>query len=108
MSSISLKVPWIPVGGLPIAVIDCDESARMMIDRALAKRGSQTPPLIITSANGQVISMCARDEALLALFLATDLIHADGMPLVMASRWQSATPLPERVATTRSLPQRGA
>jgi N-acetylglucosaminyldiphosphoundecaprenol N-acetyl-beta-D-mannosaminyltransferase len=100
MSDISLRVPWIPLGGLPIAVIDCDESARVMIDNALAKRGSHTPPLIVTSANGQVISMCARDEELLALFLATDLIHADGMPLVMASKWQSATPLPERVATT--------
>ena len=100
MSGLGLRVPWIPLGGLPIAVIDCDESARMMIDRALAKRGSQTPPPIITSANGQVISMCARDEELLALFLAADLIHADGMPLVIASKWQSATPLPERVATT--------
>jgi N-acetylglucosaminyldiphosphoundecaprenol N-acetyl-beta-D-mannosaminyltransferase len=100
MSGISLEVSWIPVGGLPIAVIDCDESARLMIDRALAKRNSQLPPLIVSSANGQVISMCARDEELLALFLAADLIHADGMPLVMASKWQSDTPLPERVATT--------
>lgn len=100
MSGSSLRIPWIPLGGLPIAVIDCDESARVMIDSALAKRESRTPPLIITSANGQVISMCARDEELLALFLAADLIHADGMPLVLASRWQSATPLPERVATT--------
>ena len=100
MSGISLRVPWIPLGGLPIAVINCDESARLMIDSAQARRGSQQPPLIVTSANGQVISMCARDQELLALFVATDLIHADGMPLVMASRWQYDTPLPERVATT--------
>jgi N-acetylglucosaminyldiphosphoundecaprenol N-acetyl-beta-D-mannosaminyltransferase len=100
MSGISLRVPWIPLGGLPIAVINCDESARLMIDSALARRGSEQPPLIVTSANGQVISMCARDQDLLALFVATDLIHADGMPLVMASRWQCDTPLPERVATT--------
>jgi N-acetylglucosaminyldiphosphoundecaprenol N-acetyl-beta-D-mannosaminyltransferase len=95
-----LEVPWIPLGGLPIAVIDCDESARLMISSALAKRDSHTPPLFITSANGQVLSMCARDEELLALFLAADLIHADGTPLVMASKWQSRTPLPERTATT--------
>ena len=34
------------------------------------------------------------------LFLAADLIHADGMPLVLVSRLFHQTPLPERVATT--------
>jgi exopolysaccharide biosynthesis WecB/TagA/CpsF family protein len=71
-----------------------------MIDVAEARRGGGCPPPIVTSANGQVISMCARDPRLRDLFLAADLIHADGMPLVFASRWKCRTPLPERVATT--------
>ncbi len=113
--TIDLKVPWVAIGGLPIAAIDREQSARLMIEAALARRGSGRQPLLITSANGQVISMCARDAEVRGLFLAADLIHADGMPLVFASRLKSRMPLPERVATTdlfhdvaRMAPSRGA
>jgi exopolysaccharide biosynthesis WecB/TagA/CpsF family protein len=88
------------VGGMPIAVIDRDQSARLMVDLALTRRGSGSPPPVITSANGHVISICARDPSIRSLFLAADLIHADGMPLVFASRLRGRVPLPERVATT--------
>lgn len=93
-------VPLAMIGGLPIAVIDRAASAQLMIEVAIARRGSRTPPPVITSANGQVISMCARDRDLHEMFLHTDLIHADGMPLVFASRWKGRLALPERVATT--------
>ena len=96
----SFDVPWLPIGGLPIAVIDCEESARLLVEAALARRGSGQRPLVVTSANGQVLSMCAIDAQVRSLFLDADLIHADGMPLVVASRLRSRTPLPERVATT--------
>ena len=95
-----LHVPWVPVGGLPLAVIDRANSAQLMIDVAVARRGGGHAPPVITSANGQVISLCARDPHIRALLLSADLIHADGMPLVFASRWKCRTPLPERVATT--------
>jgi N-acetylglucosaminyldiphosphoundecaprenol N-acetyl-beta-D-mannosaminyltransferase len=95
-----LHVPWVSVGGLPLAVIDRANSAQLMIDVAVARRGGGRSPPIITSANGQVISLCARDARMRALFLSADLIHADGMPLVFASRWKCRPPLPERVATT--------
>jgi N-acetylglucosaminyldiphosphoundecaprenol N-acetyl-beta-D-mannosaminyltransferase len=95
-----LQVPWVSVGGLPLAVIDRADSAQLMIDVAVARRGGGRPPPIITSANGQVISLCARDARMRALFLSADLIHADGMPLVFASRWKCRPPLPDRVATT--------
>jgi N-acetylglucosaminyldiphosphoundecaprenol N-acetyl-beta-D-mannosaminyltransferase len=93
-------VPVATIGGLPIAVIDRKRSADLMIDTALARRGSAKQPLIFTSANGQVLSLCAREPELRELFLAADLIHADGMPMVLVSRLFHATPLPERVATT--------
>jgi N-acetylglucosaminyldiphosphoundecaprenol N-acetyl-beta-D-mannosaminyltransferase len=115
LPSIDLDVPWVAIGGLPIAAIDREQSARLMIEAALARRGSGRQPLLVTSANGQVISMCARDAKVRALFLAADLIHADGMPLVLASRLKGRMPLPERVATTdlfhdvaRVAPSRGA
>src|SRR5689334_6126396 len=95
-----LGVPSVTLGRLPIAAIDREASARLMIDRALAARGSGREPAYISSANGQVLSMCARDPALRELFLSADLLHADGMPLVFASHIKCASPLPERVATT--------
>lgn len=94
------SVPVVTIGGLPIAVIDRARSAQLMVDVALERRDSAKPPLIFTSANGQVLSMCARPSRIRDAFLAADLIHADGMPLVFASRLLQTTPLPERVATT--------
>lgn len=94
------EVPIANIGGLPIAVIDRIQSAQLMADVALERRGSGQRPLVFTSANGQVLSMCARDAQIRDLFLQADLIHADGMPLVFASRLFHEQPLPERVATT--------
>jgi exopolysaccharide biosynthesis WecB/TagA/CpsF family protein len=71
-----------------------------MIQWALTRRGFGLPPLYSTSANGQVVSICAKDPAIRELFLASPLIHADGMPLVFASRLRCRMTLPERVATT--------
>jgi len=93
-------VPIATIGGLPIAVIDRTRSAELMIDVALARRNKAQAPLIFTSANGQVLSLCASEPGVRDLFLASDLIHADGMPMVFASRLFHRTPLPERVATT--------
>ena len=93
-------MPVATIGGLPIAVIDRARSAALMVDTALARRNTAQRPLVFTSANGQVLSMCARDARIRDLFLDADLIHADGMPLVFVSRFLNKTPLPERVATT--------
>jgi N-acetylglucosaminyldiphosphoundecaprenol N-acetyl-beta-D-mannosaminyltransferase len=92
------NIPQVAIGGLPIAVIDRVASARLIIDLARARRGRR--PVVMTSANGQVVSLVARDPDARRLFLAADLIHADGQPLVFASRLRSPAPLPERVATT--------
>ncbi|MGA2817502.1 MAG: WecB/TagA/CpsF family glycosyltransferase [Xanthobacteraceae bacterium] len=93
-------VPVAMIGGLPIAVIDRTQSAQLMVDVALKRRNAALRPLIFTSANGQVLSMCARQSQIRDLLLEADLIHADGMPLVFVSRLFHKTPLPERVATT--------
>ena len=56
-------IPLVWLGGLPIAAIDRVGSAEFMLNVALARRGAGGPPPLITSANGQVLSMCARDSA---------------------------------------------
>jgi N-acetylglucosaminyldiphosphoundecaprenol N-acetyl-beta-D-mannosaminyltransferase len=95
-----VDIPIEMIGGLPIAVIDRVQSARLMIDIAAARRNSSQPALVFTSANGQVLSLCAQDPNVRKLFLDADVVHADGMPLVFASQWLCRKPLPERVATT--------
>ncbi len=39
-------VPVSTIGGLPIAVIDCAQSAELMVDAALARRDAGQPPLV--------------------------------------------------------------
>jgi N-acetylglucosaminyldiphosphoundecaprenol N-acetyl-beta-D-mannosaminyltransferase len=95
-----LQVPIAMIGGLPVAVIDRMQCARLMVEAAMARRDAAGPALVFTSANGHVLSMCEADEDTRALFLESDLINADGMPLVFASQFLSDHKLPERVATT--------
>jgi exopolysaccharide biosynthesis WecB/TagA/CpsF family protein len=88
------------IGGLPIAVETRAAAAERMCRLAVARRGRGGRPIFVTSANGQVIAECDRDPAVRELFCAADIIHADGMPMVFASRLLARHPLPERVATT--------
>jgi len=90
----------ITLGGLPITVASCDSAARDMIETALRYRGQNRPPQYVTSANGQVLSMCAAQPEIRTLFEQADIIHADGEPMVKFSRLMCETGLPERVATT--------
>jgi N-acetylglucosaminyldiphosphoundecaprenol N-acetyl-beta-D-mannosaminyltransferase len=94
------QVPLMRIGGLPIGIIDRRQSAALMIDLALDRRDTGLGPLIVTSANGQVLSLCAQKPAIRHLFMQADLIHADGMSLVFASQLFSQTPLRERICTT--------
>ncbi len=88
------------LGGLPVAVLDRQQTARLTIAAALARRGQHRPCLFFTTANGQVISLSAADPSVRRLFEKADLISADGMSVVFASRLGGGMHLPERVATT--------
>jgi N-acetylglucosaminyldiphosphoundecaprenol N-acetyl-beta-D-mannosaminyltransferase len=93
------EVPRIWLGGLPIARLDRAQTADLMI-AAARSRPWRDRPLIMTSANGEVLSRCRKEPAIAALFAKADLISADGQPLVLASRLLGGPGLPERVATT--------
>src|SRR3954471_14394977 len=88
------------LGGLPVAVVNRNDSARVMVDEALKRRELWRYPAYLTSTNGEVTYRCAVDEIERALFLQADAIHADGMSHVFVSRFKCELPLPERVATT--------
>ena len=88
------------IGGMRIAQLDRAGTADLMIAAALRRRSDPGPPSYFTSANGQVLSLVAASPFVSWLFSEADLVSADGQPMVLASRWLTNTPLPERVATT--------
>ncbi|WP_230771432.1 WecB/TagA/CpsF family glycosyltransferase [Sphingomonas sp. Leaf4] len=89
------------IGGLPIARLTRPElAARMSADVAAARAGTLERPRIVTSANGSVVAAYHLDPAFRRSLDAADIIDADGMPLVFASRLRCRHPLTERTATT--------
>ncbi len=97
--------PWpvVAVGGLSVTASTLADTTSDMIDYC---RGTsrQARPIVITSINGQVLSLCARDAGVLQLFAKADIVHCDGQPLVLLSRLRGAGAIPERVATTDLYP----
>ncbi len=94
--------PRMIVGGLPVAALDRRETARLTISAALARRDRGGACVFFTSINGHVVSLCASRPDVKRLFEQADLISADGMSVVFASRLGPGRGLPERVATTDS------
>lgn len=88
------------IGGLPVSIMDMEDSARMLVRAALRARGKNLLPYYSTSANGQVIALAGEDAAFRALLLNADQIHADGMPMVRLSSIVGQEEIKERVATT--------
>jgi exopolysaccharide biosynthesis WecB/TagA/CpsF family protein len=89
------------VGGLPTAVLTRAELAGIMVRDCQAKRaGNAAPPRLVFSSNGQGVVLTAKDPAFAKAMAEADIIHADGMSVVFASRLLTSHPLPERIATT--------
>lgn len=88
-------------GGIPVRRLDARQWCDLLVqDVAARKSGKLGRPQVVTTANGQVISLFASNQAFNAAVLAADHVAADGMSIVNASRKFTSTPLPERVATT--------
>ena len=97
--------PVARLGRIPVDAVDIQEMAHAFIDYCRsAERAKAARPIFSTSLNGQVISLCARDRKLMEAILSADSVTADGKPLVLLSRYLSASPLPERIATTDLFP----
>ncbi|MDB5420415.1 MAG: glycosyl transferase, WecB/TagA/CpsF family [Brevundimonas sp.] len=96
------------IGGFHTVVATADQLARRMAADCLsARRAKQAEaakaPQLVFSSNGQGISL-AGDPAFARTMREADLIHADGMSVVFASRLAGRLSgrrrLPERIATT--------
>lgn len=91
------------VGGAPVARLDLQQTAELMLELAKAP-AREEGPYYLTSVNGEVLARRVLDKDFARLVDGADSISADGQPLVAASRLLSKKPLPERVATTDLYP----
>jgi N-acetylglucosaminyldiphosphoundecaprenol N-acetyl-beta-D-mannosaminyltransferase len=90
----------IVVGGVRTACVSRRQLGGLMVGDCLAARGGRRAPKLVFASNGHAIAMAALDPGFREKFLKADLIHADGEPVVVASRLLTQTPVPERSATT--------
>ena len=101
----------VPLGGRPSRTVVVGEwgtrrvtrheLAQSMLTDCMAARASPNiiRPKLVFSSNGQGLALAGRSSRFMAVMSQADVIHADGMPVVLASRL-TAHPLPERIATT--------
>lgn len=99
--------PLVEVCGLMVTASTLLEAAQDMVDYC-ADAPRRAVPVVSTSVNGQVISLCAANPQMQALFADADVVHCDGQPMVMLSRLVGRQALPERVATTDLYPATAA
>ena len=90
---------YVKVGGIKTACL-----SRQGLVRAIATEiethKSQTLPKLLFDANGHALALAIMDRSYLEDMNKADIIHADGQPLVIASRLLTKSPIPERSATT--------
>ncbi|MGI9435768.1 MAG: WecB/TagA/CpsF family glycosyltransferase [Geminicoccaceae bacterium] len=88
------------LGGIDTARLTRNELANLMVEDCLDRRNRGLPPNLVFSSNGQGIALAGSDSRFAAALEHADLVHADGMSVVLASRLLTSRPLPERVPTT--------
>jgi exopolysaccharide biosynthesis WecB/TagA/CpsF family protein len=93
--------PEVIAGGLRVACASRADLARLMVRECMEARelhGIQ--PKLVFGVNGQAISLSARNPELRRHHEIADHVHADGQPLVLATRLLANPRIPERSAVT--------
>jgi N-acetylglucosaminyldiphosphoundecaprenol N-acetyl-beta-D-mannosaminyltransferase len=88
------------VGGLRTACVSREQMTKLMVGDCLAARQFPRSPKLVFAANGHAISMAVTNSAFRRSFRQATIVHADGQPVVFASRLLTRSPIPERSATT--------
>ena len=92
--------PEVVVGGFRTVCLSRAQLSELMVQDCLAARGTEVAPKLVFSSNGNSIARAAMDESFRHQHTSADLLHADGQPVVFASKLLTRTPIPERSATT--------
>ncbi|QYA03905.1 WecB/TagA/CpsF family glycosyltransferase [Rhizobium sp. B21/90] len=87
----------VTIGGISTACVSRQDLVNIM-------QGNQQPcdstAKLLFDINGHGLAMSLFNKSYRDDLNAADIIHADGQPLVTASRWLTKSPVPERSATT--------
>lgn len=96
------KEDSVVVGGLLTTCMDQQELADWMVARCREniQAGRDSVPPVVLSSNGQGIALLGSDPDYDAAMMAADIIHADGMSVVKASRLLTRKPIRGRSCTT--------
>ena len=88
------------VGGLRTACVSRAELAELMVRECREGRTTGAPPKLVFHVNGQALSLAARDPDVRRAYDIADHVHADGQPVVFASRLLASPPIPESSPVT--------
>jgi N-acetylglucosaminyldiphosphoundecaprenol N-acetyl-beta-D-mannosaminyltransferase len=88
------------VGGIRTACVSREQMTKLMVGDCVAARSYDRAPKLVFAANGHAISLSLTSPSFRRSFEQATLIHADGQPVVFASRLLTRSPIPERSATT--------
>ena len=91
--------PKVDILGYPICVLDTDQ----LVETAVA-HGIAGAPLTLSYVNAHVINLAAGRARLADALRSADVLFADGVSVVWASRWASAQ-LPERMTANDYYPR---
>jgi len=86
------------VGGVSTACVSRNDLVEIML--ADKNDDSNGPAKLLFDINGQGLALCLFDRKYRDDLNSADIVHADGQPLVTASRLLTRSPVPERSATT--------
>jgi len=99
--AIRTQYPEVIVGGLKTACLSRGELMSLMVEQCLARRMSPAlPPKLVFAVNGHTLSLAATSDQFRKFHDFADIVHADGQPVVFASKMLTGSPIPERSATT--------
>jgi N-acetylglucosaminyldiphosphoundecaprenol N-acetyl-beta-D-mannosaminyltransferase len=90
----------ITVGGVKTDCVSRQQLGRLMVGDCLAARGGRRQPKLVFAANGHAVAMAGTNAKFRDTFQKADIVHADGEPVVLASKVLTDAPIPERSATT--------
>ncbi len=88
------------IGGIKTACVTRAQLANLMVNDCFRARRARRAPKLVFASNGHAIALVATDAKFRARFQAADIVHADGQPVVLASRLFAHKAVPERSATT--------
>lgn len=91
-------INYVKIGGIPTARLSRRELANLLLAKSVkhSRKGSS----LLFDVNGHGLALALFDKKYHDNLLKADVIHADGEPMVTASRLLTDTPVPERSATT--------